>query len=103
MLGFCKFFQCRFYYKLVKVASSFQNVKNWSAEFKHGRDSLEDDARERGPKTETFDENIDKVHNMILDDRRFKMCVTAKALSISEEYPATAIFHQDKASVQKDA
>jgi histone-lysine N-methyltransferase SETMAR len=41
--------------KIIKVYGdsfpSFSTIKKWAAEFKHGRTSLEDDAREGRPKS----------------------------------------------------
>ena len=54
-------------------APSFTNVKFWVAEFKRGRKSLGDNARSGRPETATIDENIAKVHQMVLDDRRIKV------------------------------
>src|SRR5436190_10871232 len=54
-------------------APSFTTVKFWAAEFKRGRKSLGDAERLGRPKTATTDENIAKVHEMMLDDRRIKM------------------------------
>src|SRR5436190_21126688 len=53
-------------------APSFTTVKFWAAEFKRGRESLGDDERSGRSKTATTDENIAKVHEMVLDDRRIK-------------------------------
>ncbi|XP_014478528.1 PREDICTED: putative uncharacterized protein FLJ37770 [Dinoponera quadriceps] len=57
----------------------------WAAEFKRGRTSLEDDSREGRPKTATTLETIEKVHYIVLDDRRVKVCEIAEAVGISEE------------------
>ncbi|UYV84405.1 Transposase [Cordylochernes scorpioides] len=54
-------------------------------EFKCGRTSLEDDPRKRRPKTGTTPETIEKVHNIVLDDRRVIMSEIAKIVGISEE------------------
>ncbi|GFW46496.1 HTH_48 domain-containing protein [Trichonephila clavipes] len=51
-------------------APSFISVKFWAAEFTRGRKSLEDDKRSGRPNT---DENIAKVHQIVLDDRRIKV------------------------------
>ena len=47
-------------------------MKFWAAEFKRGRKSLGDYERLGRPRTATTDENIAKVHQMVLDDRRIK-------------------------------
>ncbi|XP_014487254.1 PREDICTED: uncharacterized protein LOC106751024, partial [Dinoponera quadriceps] len=66
-------------------APSISTVKKWAAEFKRGRTSLKDDPCEGRPKTATTPETIEKVHNIVLDDRRVKVCEIAEAVGISEE------------------
>jgi len=53
---------------------SFSAIMKWAAEFKRGRTSLEVDPREGRPKSATTPEIIEQVHDMILDDRRIKVC-----------------------------
>lgn len=64
---------------------SFTTVKFWAAEFKRGRKSLGDDERSGRPKTVTTDDNIAKVHQMVLDDRRIKVREIAEAMKMSKE------------------
>ncbi|XP_030765734.1 protein GVQW3-like [Sitophilus oryzae] len=66
---------------------SFSTVKFCAAEFKRGRKSLGDDERSGRPKTATTDDNIAKVHHMVLDDRRGRIKVReiAEVMSISKE------------------
>ena len=45
-------------------------VKKWNADFKRGRDSLEDDPRRRRPVTVTTHETIAKIHDIIMAGRR---------------------------------
>ncbi|XP_029155672.1 uncharacterized protein LOC114928587 [Nylanderia fulva] len=66
-------------------APSFTTVKFWAAEFKRGRKSLGDDERSGRPKTATTDENIAKVHQMVLDDRRIKVREIAEVMNMSKE------------------
>ena len=66
-------------------APSFTTVKFWAAEFKRGRKSLGDDERSGRPKTATTDENIAKVHEMVLDDRRIKVREIAEVMNMSKE------------------
>jgi hypothetical protein len=47
-------------------------MKKWAADFKRGHTSLEDDPRERRPKSAT-PEIIEQVHDMVLDDRWIKV------------------------------
>ena len=41
-------------------------LKKWTAEFKRGRESIEDDARSGRPKDATTDENEEIVHNLVM-------------------------------------
>ncbi|XP_030745483.1 protein GVQW3-like [Sitophilus oryzae] len=69
----------------IHSAPSFTTIKFWAAEFKHGRKSLGDDERSGRPKTATTDDNIAKVHQMVLDDRRIKVREIAEVMSILKE------------------
>ncbi|GFX52660.1 HTH_48 domain-containing protein [Trichonephila clavipes] len=53
-------------------APSFTTVKFWAAEFKRCRKSLKDDERSGRSNTATADENIAKVHQIVLEDHRIK-------------------------------
>ncbi|KAJ0176850.1 hypothetical protein K1T71_008029 [Dendrolimus kikuchii] len=64
-------------------APSITTVKFWAAEFK--RKSLADDESSGRPETATIDENIAKVHQMVLDDRRIKVREIAEVRNISKE------------------
>jgi len=64
---------------------SFSTIKKWTAEFKHGRTSLEDDSREGLPKSATTPEIIEKVHDVLLDDRWMKVREIAETIGISKE------------------
>jgi len=55
---------------LGKHAPSYATVKNWLAQFKPGNFSTCDAPRPGRPKTVTFPENIDQIHELILQDRR---------------------------------
>ena len=63
-------------------ALSFTTAKFWVAEFKRG---LGDDERSVSPKTATTQENIAKVHQMVLDDRRIKVRGIAEVMKMSKE------------------
>ncbi|GFW91700.1 HTH_48 domain-containing protein [Trichonephila clavipes] len=52
---------------------SFTTVKFWAVEFKRGRKSLGHDERSGLPNTATTEENIVKVHQMVLDNHRIKV------------------------------
>jgi histone-lysine N-methyltransferase SETMAR len=66
-------------------APSYSMVKKWAAEFKRGRQSLEDDPRPGRPVTVTTRETINAIHDMILADRRIKQRYIATQLGISQE------------------
>lgn len=51
-------------------ASSITIVKLWAVEFKRGHTSFGDDERSGCPKTATTEDNIAKVHQMVLNDCR---------------------------------
>jgi hypothetical protein len=55
---------------MVNPGPSFATEIFWAAEFKHGLESLGDDGRSGTPKTATTEENIAKVHQMVVDDSR---------------------------------
>ena len=50
-------------------APALSTVKEWAAEFKTGKESLEDDPRSGRPSTATTQENIDRIHQMVMNDR----------------------------------
>ncbi|KAL7374618.1 hypothetical protein ABVT39_004094 [Epinephelus coioides] len=66
-------------------APALSTVQKWAAEFKRGRESLEDDPRSRCPATATTQENIANVHHMVMGDRRLTVNQIANAGSISSE------------------
>jgi len=58
-------------------APSYATVKNWVARFKRGDFSTSDAPRPRRPKTVTNPEIIDRIHELILEDRR----ISAKSIA----------------------
>ncbi|XP_030750150.1 protein GVQW3-like [Sitophilus oryzae] len=66
-------------------APSFTTVKFRAAEFKRGRKSLGDDERSGRQKTAITDDNIAKVHQMVLDNRRIKVREITEVMNISKE------------------
>ncbi|GFU83780.1 histone-lysine N-methyltransferase SETMAR [Trichonephila clavipes] len=54
------------------IGLAYLSLKFCAAEFKQGRKSLGDNERSGRPNTATTDENIAKVHQMVLDDHRIK-------------------------------
>ena len=49
---------------LGKESPSYSTVKKWAAEFKSGRESIEDDVWSGHPKDTTIDENVKVVHTL---------------------------------------
>ena len=45
-------------------------MKKWAAEFKQGRESIEDDGWSGHPKDATTDENVKVLHTLVMCDRR---------------------------------
>ena len=58
-------------------------VAKWSAEFKRGRDSLEDDPRPGRPADVISQEMIDRVERLVLNNRRIKVAELASECGIS--------------------
>ncbi|GFU23392.1 histone-lysine N-methyltransferase SETMAR [Nephila pilipes] len=58
-------------------------VKFWTAQFKGIRISLEDDERSGRYKNATSDDNIAKVHQMVLGDIRIKVREIAETMYMS--------------------
>ena len=54
---------------LGKDAPSYDTVKRWEAEFKCGRQSLEDDPHPGRPVTVATPEMVSKVHDIVMTDR----------------------------------
>ena len=48
---------------------SYSTIKKWAAEFKRGRESIEDDPRSGHPRTSTTDDQVETNHRTVLDDR----------------------------------
>ncbi|CAH2100850.1 unnamed protein product [Euphydryas editha] len=57
--------------------------KRWVAEFKRGRTSLEDDPRQGRPKTATTPEIVEKIQDIVLENRRVTVRDLVEALGIS--------------------
>lgn len=65
-------------------APSYATVTRWFAEFKHGRQSIEDDPKCGGPKTATDAEHVAQVESLILANRRLKVSEIAQEIGISQ-------------------
>jgi len=64
-------------------APSYTTVKNWVAQFKRGDFSTCDVPRPGRPKPATTPEIIDKIHELILEDRRISAKSITEHLGIS--------------------
>jgi [histone H3]-lysine36 N-dimethyltransferase SETMAR len=64
-------------------AISYQVVKNWSRQFKLGRESCEQAKGAGPPQTVITQENINLVHDLILKDRRITIQFIADTLGMS--------------------
>lgn len=64
---------------------SYSTVKKWYAEFKQGRTSTDDAKRSGRPNEAVTDENVKKVHRIVLDDRNVKVREIADIVKISTE------------------
>lgn len=60
-------------------------IKFWAKQFKHGRESLEDDLRSGRPISAVTADNVEKVKKIILADRRIKQWEIARDVGISKE------------------
>lgn len=65
-------------------APSYATVKNWVAEFKRGRTSIFDEEHTGRPKSATSEENVDKVLDMVMEDRRLTVHELAQAIGIAD-------------------
>jgi len=70
---------------LGEYAPSYGTVKNCVAQFKHRDFSTCDALRPGRHKTITTPENIDRIHELILEDRRISAILIAEQLGISSE------------------
>ena len=62
---------------------NYSTVAKWSAEFKSGRDSLEDDPRPGHPADVNSQEMINCVERLVLNNRRIKVAQLASECGIS--------------------
>lgn len=70
---------------LADSSPSYSTVKKWTAEFKRGRTSTNDDERCGRPKSVTTEEMIERIHNAVLNDRRIKVRELVDIVHISDE------------------
>lgn len=55
----------------------------WCKRFRDGKEGVEDEARSGRPTTITVPDNIERVRQMLADDRRLSLRMTAGELKIS--------------------
>ena len=63
-------------------ALCYSMVKKWAPDFKRGRESLEDDSCPGKPSTVTSKDTLNKIHDMIMADRRITQWYIATQLGI---------------------
>lgn len=68
-------------------------VKYWSKQFKWGRTSVENDPRPGRPVEATAPEMVTRVEQLVLEDRRLKICQIAEECGISEK-SVSRILHE---------
>src|ERR1700761_4048619 len=59
------------------IAPSYSTVKKWVALFKFSRTSIEDDPHSGRPNECVTSENVDKIHQLVMNDR----CLTIRQIS----------------------
>ena len=83
-------------------AKSVQMVEKWLREFKTGRTSTTDAEHSERPKEVTTEEIINKVHDIVLEDRREKVRGIEEACDISHG-TVISILHEKVISKMGDA
>lgn len=58
-------------------------MQKWIAEFKRRRESFENDSKSERPETASTEEYIDRVHHMVISDKRLIINEIVNAVSIS--------------------
>jgi len=64
---------------------SMATVKNWFNEFQRGRTSVFDEPRPGAPKTDTTEDNVTQIHDLVLADRRLKIREIAEIVGMSKD------------------
>ena len=72
----------------------YATIKNWIAQFKRGDFPTCNANRPGRPKTVTTPENVDQIHELILEDSRISPKSIAEQLGISREWVGS-IIHED--------
>ena len=65
-------------------ALALSTTKKWAAEFKRGKEDLEDDSRSGHPASATTQENIDRIYHMVMDNRRLTASIAVWSLPPSD-------------------
>lgn len=65
--------------------SSMETIRNWFNEFQRGRTSIFDEPRPGVLKTDTTEDNLTKIHDLTLADRRLKVRAIADVLGIAKD------------------
>ncbi|XP_037919773.1 uncharacterized protein LOC119657091 [Hermetia illucens] len=65
-------------------APAMAAIKNWFNELQRGRTSVFDESRASVPKTATTEDNMRKIQDLVLTDRRRKIRAIAEAVGISK-------------------
>ena len=68
---------------LGKESTSYSTLKKWAAEFRRGRESIEDYERFGHPKEATTDENFKIVFSLVMCDKRQNLRDRASKMGIS--------------------
>ena len=76
-------------------------VKKRTAQFKRVRESFEDDPSSRRPSAATTQENIDRIYQMVMNDRRLTVNYIANVMNISRERVENIL--QKELGVSKDS
>jgi len=66
-------------------APSYAMITKWVTEFKRGRECIEDDPRNGRTATSTSQENVNKICDIIMEDRRVNIREIAQIVGISYE------------------
>ncbi|GFR27136.1 mariner transposase [Trichonephila clavata] len=70
------------------TSPSLVTVKNWFNEFQRGRTLVSNEPRPGAPKIATTENNVTKIHDLVLADHRLKVSEIAEIVSISKDHVA---------------